>query len=153
MIRLSRLADYAVVAMTHIATRADGVHNAVDVAQGTGLPVPTVSKVLAKLCRGGLLTSQRGAKGGYTLSRPAGAISVAAIVSALDGPIGLTQCTLTEGEGCDVERVCPSRQGVHKINLAMRRALEDVSLADILPAPIVFSLAPNAPLAALQPTD
>lgn len=142
MIRLSRLADYAVVVMTHIAVVPQAVHTAIDVAAATALPVPTAAKVLAKLARGGLLASQRGAKGGYALSRPAQTISVADIVIALDGPIGLTNCTLHGADPCEVEPTCLSRLGVHKINQVMRRALEEMTLADLLPASLSF-LAPD----------
>jgi FeS assembly SUF system regulator len=137
MMRLSRLADYAVVVMTHVAQNHSKVHTAAKVASATRLPAPTVAKVLARLCREGLLVSIRGVNGGYTLERPAPAISVGAIVTALDGPVALTQC-IKPGQGrCEIETVCPSRVGLHRINMAVRKALDDVSLADIaMSAPI-----------------
>ena len=135
MMRLSRLADFAIVLMTHVAQHRDWVHKAADVAVATQLPAPTVAKVLARLCRDGLLTSIRGVNGGYTLARPAAEISVGAIVNALDGPVALTQCIKLGPGGCEVEAVCPSRIGLHRINVAVHKALDDVSLAEIaLPA-------------------
>ncbi len=128
---LSRLADYAVVLMTHIGQHPGPVHNAADVAIATAIPVPTVAKLLAKLARRGLLSSTRGVKGGYALARLASTISVGEIVAVLDGPIALTQCIKEGPGGCDLEPVCPSRVGLHRINVAVRKALDDVSLADI----------------------
>lgn len=136
MIRLSKLSDYAVLLMSRMAHAPGAVHNAVDLAQGTGVPTPTVSKLLATLTRGGLLTSARGAKGGYTLARPARDITVAAIISAIDGPIAITSCLEHPGS-CGVETLCSSRSGWATINRAISGALEGVSLAD-LAAPIQF---------------
>jgi len=129
--RLSRLADFAVVLMTHVAQHHERVHRASEAAIATQLPAPTVAKVLARLCREGLLTSIRGVKGGYRLARPATDISVGAIVNALDGPVALTQCIKLGPGGCEIEAVCPSRVGLHRINVAVHKALDDVSLADI----------------------
>ena len=135
MMRLSRLADFAVVLMTHLAQH-HGVHTASGAAVATQLPAPTVAKLMARLCREGLLTSTRGVKGGYQLARPAAEISVGAIVNALDGPVALTQCIKLGAARCEVEAVCPSRVGLHRINVAVHKALDDVSLADIAtPAP------------------
>lgn len=131
MMRLSRLADFAVVLMTHVAQHHERVHTASEAALVTQLPAPTVAKVLARLCREGLLTSIRGAKGGYQLARPAAEIPVGAIVNALDGPVALTQCIKLGAARCEVEAVCPSRVGLHRINVAVHKALNDVSLADV----------------------
>jgi FeS assembly SUF system regulator len=138
MMRLSRLADYAVVVMTHVAQNHHKIHTAAKVAAATRLPAPTVAKVLARLCREGLLASIRGVNGGYTLKRPAPTISVGAIVSALDGPVALTQC-IQPGRGrCEIETLCPSRVGLHRINMAVRKALDGVSLADITMSAAAF---------------
>ncbi len=137
MIKLSRLADYGVALMTGMAEDTDGVHNALDMSVATGLPTPTVSKVLATLARNGLLVSVRGAKGGYRLGRTPQGISVADIISAIDGPIALTQCMEHSGD-CEVESLCPSRRGWELINTTVREALEKVSLADIEDRMIMF---------------
>ncbi len=131
MMRFSRLADFAIVLMTHMAQSRVPASSAAEIAAATRLPAPTVAKVLARLCRQGLLGSARGAKGGYRLGRPAAAISVDAIVSAVDGPVALTQCIKPGTLRCEVEARCPSRAGLHAINRAVRKALEEVSLADI----------------------
>lgn len=148
--RLSRLADFAVVLMTHVAQHPEGVHTASGAAVATQLPPPAVAKVLARLCREGLLTSSRGAKGGYRLARPAAGISVGAIVNALDGPVALTQCIRMGPGGCEVEAVCPSRIGLHRINVAVHKALDDVSLADIAaPAQVLAVQARREPIRVL----
>jgi FeS assembly SUF system regulator len=139
MIKLSRLADYAVVLLTQMGSEAKGVHNALDLAACTGLPIPTVSKVLANLARKSVLASVRGAKGGYRLAAAPERITVARIIAAIDGPIALTQCVDTTTEDCTVETLCPSRAGWHKINEAVERALSEVTLADLMGTPAIFS--------------
>lgn len=118
--------------MAHVAATPSGVHNASDAAVATGLPGPTVAKIMAKLVRAGLLTSQRGAHGGYRLAGRPEDVTVAAIVTALDGPIALTQCSSTHlPSACDRENLCVSRRGINRINTAIRSALESVSLAEL----------------------
>ena len=138
---LSRLSDYAVALMTYIARHPERVHTVANVAAATRVPVPTVAKLLAKLRHNGLLASTRGVKGGYALVRPPAAISVTEIVAVLDGPIALTNCIGAGHGSCDIEEVCPSRLGLHRINLAVRKVLDDISLADIA-SPV--SAAPQA---------
>jgi len=145
MIRLSRLADYGVVLACHMAAQSDRCHNAFDLAATTGLPAPTVSKLLAALARAGILVSHRGAKGGYRLARTAEQITAADIVSAVDGPIALTVC-IEHGDGaCDVESLCPTRRGWRRINDAVRQAMESVNLAELaFSAPIGMAAATAA---------
>jgi FeS assembly SUF system regulator len=144
VIRLSRLADYGVVLMTRMAQDVQGVHTAVGLAECTGIPTPTVSKVLATLCRQGVLRSVRGAHGGYTLTCEPRQITVAKIIAAIDGPIALTQC-IEDGPGvCGVENLCLTRRGWKLINPAVSDALQRVTLADIVDAPMF----PEVPAAA-----
>jgi len=151
MIRLSRLADYGVVLACQMAGRHDRCHNAFDLAALTGLPAPTVSKLLAALARAGILASQRGAKGGYRLARAADRITAADIVSAIDGPVALTVC-IEHGDGaCDVEAMCPTRRGWQRINDAVRAALESVSLAELALAPFSETTAPPWPATGVRP--
>ncbi len=145
MIKLSRLADYAVVLLTQMGFGPKGVHNALELAEQTGLPVPTVSKVLATLARNGVIRSVRGAKGGYRLLTAPDRISVASVIAAIDGPIALTQCVDHNADHCTVETLCPSRAGWHKINEAVERALSEVSLADLIGTPaMLLDLPPPA---------
>src|SRR5512144_1045179 len=117
--RFSRLSDYAVALMTHIARHPRQVHTAANLAAAISVPVPTVAKLLAKLRRNGLLASTRGVKGGYALVRPATSISVAQIIAVLDGPIALTTCI---HGSCEIEDICPSRLGLHRVNFLIRKA-------------------------------
>ena len=129
MIRLSRMADYGVVVMTCMAWRRHGTQTAHQVAEATSLPEATVSKLLKVFARDGLLESQRGAHGGYRLVRRPEEVSVAEIVTAVEGPIALTLCVDDHPGNCDVEALCPMRGGWNQINSALREALEGVSLA------------------------
>lgn len=132
MIRLSKLTDYAIVVMSEMARRVGTVHTVAQLADRTGVPAPTVAKLMKSLTPAGLTTSHRGAAGGYALTRPATDITIADIVVALDGPIALTACVEGAGEECGVESLCPMRGGWEKINAAIRGALEQVTLADMM---------------------
>ncbi len=139
MIRLSKLADYGIVVMTHMARQPGRQHNAPEVAAQSHIPLPMVSKILKSLARAGLLQSHRGVKGGYGLARPAAAISVAAVISALDGPIALTACIEDGPGGCEIEALCPARANWQRINDAIRTALDGISMAEMAQAlPAVF---------------
>jgi FeS assembly SUF system regulator len=135
MIKLGRLTDYAVTLLTQMVSEDGQIWAASDMAGKTGLPLPTVSKVLKQLAKSDIIKAQRGAAGGYKLTRPAAAISVAAIVEAMDGPIALTECSDGGEHNCGVERICPMNGHWNKINKAVRQALATVSLADMLVPP------------------
>ncbi len=136
MIRLSRTSDYGIVLMAHLAGRTNvAPHNAREVAADAGLPLPMVSKILKALAREGLLVSHRGAKGGYSLARPPEEISAADMITALEGPIGLTECTVHPGH-CVQEPTCHVRAPWQRINAVVRQALVDVTLADLARPPM-----------------
>jgi FeS assembly SUF system regulator len=143
MLRLSRLADYGVVLMTHVAQTPGRLHNAHELAAISRLPVPTVSKILKALARADLLESHRGAKGGYSLARRPEDVSVGEIIIAVEGPISLTVCIEGEGEscGCEFESICPTRGNWQRINDAIRRALDGVTLAEMAAPPAFLSIA------------
>ncbi|MFQ5954147.1 MAG: SUF system Fe-S cluster assembly regulator [Kiloniellales bacterium] len=141
MIKLNRMTDYAVVVMAQMAMRPDEVVTAAQVARDTGVPLPSVAKLMTALARAGLAASHRGVTGGYRLDRPAEEISVAEIITALEGPIALTACVHGALDQCDVESLCPMRGHWDKINQAIRRALQDLTLADMTPD-LVFPVAP-----------
>jgi len=130
MLRVSRLTDYATVILAQMAREADTVHTASDLAERTRLGRPTVSKLLKQLVRGGLLTSYRGAHGGYMLARPAEWISAAQIIDTVEGPMAMTECSL-EDRQCELEDVCNVGHHWQRINQAIRTALEEVTLADL----------------------
>lgn len=131
MLRLNKLTDYAIVLMTYIASTPEpSLHSARELASGTQLPVATVGKVLRELLDHRLLTSHRGMKGGYTLARSADEISVAEIITALEGPVGFTECNTTPG-CCDLEPSCTVRYNSAVIGRALQEALENIRLSDL----------------------
>ncbi len=127
MLRMSKLADYGTVIMTFMARRPGEVHSAAELAGRIGVPPATASKVLKMLARDGLLVGSRGTKGGYRLGRPATEISLAQVLRAMDGPIGLTECTTLSGL-CSQESGCSVRANWQRINGIVLQALQDVSL-------------------------
>ncbi len=131
MLKLSKLADYGIVVMTYLAEGPAEVRAAVDVAGATRVAVPTVSKVLKRLSRAGLLVSIRGAKGGYRLARGPAAISIAEVIHALEGPLAMTECVSDAGS-CSQEPYCAVRGNWQRINETVQRALAEVSLADMV---------------------
>ena len=133
MLRLSKLADYAVVVLVRLAD-GDRVQTSPGIALITGLPEPTVAKVLKALATNGLVASQRGARGGYRLTRPLASMHVADVVAAIDGPVHITACVEGSPTSCDAEHVCSCRGGWDKVNEAVMQALGTISLADIAPA-------------------
>lgn len=137
MIRLNRLTDYAVVTLTQLGRSPGSTRTAAWLARETGVPLPTVSKLLKTLAQGGLVVSHRGAAGGYSLARSPAAISMAEIITVMEGPIALTACVGQEGE-CGVESLCPMRGNWDRVNTAIRGALDSVSLAEMACGPISF---------------
>jgi FeS assembly SUF system regulator len=136
MIILSKLADYGVIVATHLALTPERQENAATVAVATRLPSATVAKLLKALAHAGIVTATRGAAGGYRLTRPASAISVAEVVAAIDGDIGLTQCSVHVDE-CTHTNYCPTRPHWAAINRAVGEALSAVSLAEMV-SPFAF---------------
>jgi FeS assembly SUF system regulator len=131
MLRITKQTDYGIVLMTHFAAdEARSVHNARDLAAMTKLPLPTVSKILKAMARADLLLSHRGVKGGYSLARDPAAISVAAIIEALEGPIAITEC-LDDGAECDIEGSCPVRTNWERLNGAVRDSLDAIPLSEM----------------------
>jgi FeS assembly SUF system regulator len=133
MLRLSKLTDYAVVVLVRLS-RETGVQTSPGIAATTGIPEPTVAKVLKTLAARGLVASQRGARGGYRLLRPLAAIPVADVIAAIDGPIALTACV--EGSTVECESQCPMRGRWDPVNEAIQQALTNITLADMQEASI-----------------
>lgn len=127
MLRMSKLADYGTVVITSMARAPDRIHSAANVADQTGLALPTVSKILKILAREGLLVSVRGAKGGYLLTRAPREISIAQVIGAMEGPIGVTECSSAPGL-CLQESGCNVRANWQKINSIVLQALERITL-------------------------
>ena len=153
MFRLNRLTDYAVVVLSQMSLRGEELRSAQQISEDTAVPLPTVAKLLNLLGRAGLVVSQRGAAGGYTLSRSPEQITVAEIVQALEGPIALTACVDGATESCDVESLCPMRGNWNKVNTAIHEALTKVSLADMTVLPEPFGIPPLPGHQPRQATD
>jgi len=129
--RLSNLADYAVV-MLAAAARADGARlTATSLAEETRVPLPTAQKLVGRLAAAGLLVSARGAGGGFRLARSPAEISLADIVEAVEGPIALTSCVETGRHDCGIDHHCQVRPHWGAVNDALRGALGGVSLATL----------------------
>jgi FeS assembly SUF system regulator len=131
VLRISKLTDYGTVVLAHLAANPATVCSAADVASATHIAPPTVSKLLKSLARAGLVDSTRGANGGYRLSRSPSEISAADVIDALEGPVSITECSAGDSL-CAHEDNCSVGGSWQRINVAIRRALDDVSLNDLL---------------------
>lgn len=134
MLKVSRLTDYATLVMTCMAERPREVLRAVQLADIAHLELPTVSKLLKVLSQAGLVESFRGVNGGYRLARPAQQISLAEIVVAMEGPIGVTDCSLADRR-CDLESSCGVRGSWRQVSDVLAGALRSIRLSDMLRPP------------------
>ena len=131
MLRLSKKADYALMAMKHLAIKTESSStSAREIAEQYDIPIELMAKVLQRLARSGLLTSHQGTRGGYTLSKPTASISVADIIQAIDGPLTVTACS-TEDEQCEQFTKCNVRDPLWRIKDRILAALAQCSLAEI----------------------
>ncbi len=130
MLRLSKLTDYAVVVLTQLAEGQD-LQTSPAIAASTGIPEPTVAKVLKTLAAAGLVASSRGARGGYRLLKPPSRIPVADVIRAMDGPIALTACVDGSVIECGSRGMCPMHGRWDPVNAAITAALTAISLADM----------------------
>ncbi len=134
MLRLSRLTDYATVILSYMAENTANTLTAQEIGEATGINLPTVSKILKRLVKARVLTSLRGAKGGYSLARAPEKITVAAVINALEGPIALTECTSSK-TSCEQAKGCHIQGRWNLINQRIFNALESVTLADMIMPP------------------
>ena len=130
MLRISKLTDYATVILATLARDTTPRRTASEVARSCNIATPTASKLLKQLQRAGLVESTRGLHGGYRLARPARQISAAAILSALEGPLALTECS-THDSHCDLQANCSVGGNWQRINQAIHQSLEEISLAEL----------------------
>jgi FeS assembly SUF system regulator len=131
MLRISRLTDYATVILAALAQAPGRLQTAACLAEQTKLALPTVSKLLKQLQRTGLVTSTRGLHGGYQLARPAAEISAGDILDALEGPFAITDCASGHHGHCELEKSCRVSHAWQRLNLTIRRSLNEVSLAQL----------------------
>lgn len=149
MLRMSKLTDYGLVLLTHMAQEGEpAVRTAQDLAARSRVPLPTASKLLKELSKAGIVVSLRGRHGGYRLARAPHQISVAAVVEALEGPVALTECSSMAG-GCSLEPVCVARGHWGPISQAIHRTLQRLPLTAIGPRPVRLRrpAAPSSPTA------
>jgi len=131
MLRVSKLTDYGSVVLSHMARRPDETLSAAGIAEVVSLPGATVGKLLKSFAKSGLVASSRGKQGGYRLARKPRDISLVDIISALEGPIALTECSV-ERDICQLENQCEIREHWQGINRVIYRSLEQVSLEELL---------------------
>ena len=145
MLRLSKKADYALIAMKHLALRGDtGSSSAREIAELYAIPIELMAKVLQRLVRTGLLTSQQGTRGGYALSRPSGTITVADVIQAIDGPVTVTACSTDDDGQCEQFAKCNVRDPLWKVKQRILSALGECTVADLaadVPPPAVAKAA------------
>jgi len=135
MLKLNRIVDYGILVLTEIARRNACV-STTELAAVFGISATIVAKVLKKLARAGLVTSERGSRGGYRLAQPAGEVTLRAIVTALEGPISLTFCSSGTASGrCRTRPLCVATDSMRRLNHLVNGAFEAVSLEDIVHAP------------------
>jgi FeS assembly SUF system regulator len=134
MLRVTKLTDYATVVLTVLAARPGDVLSATELAEQAGLEIPTVAKLLKPLAQAGLVAAFRGSNGGYRLARAATDISLVQIVEAMEGPLGMTECSLHDG-ACGIESSCGVRANWRRINDVVADALREVTLAQMLAPP------------------
>jgi FeS assembly SUF system regulator len=149
MLRISKLTDYATVILARLAAEPDRRFTAAQIATATRLAAPTVSKLLKQLHRRGLVLSTRGLHGGYLLARPASEINAAQILDALEGPVAITECA-SSASHCCIESTCLVSKAWQRVNLAVRRSLQEITLLELAG----LTLRPPAaerPLAPLSP--
>jgi FeS assembly SUF system regulator len=132
MIRLGKLTDYGLLLMGEIARTPQELHTARDLAAKCNLPLPTVSKVLKTLLQSRLLVSHRGTRGGYSLVREPRSIAITEIISSLEGPLALTECSSDVSGLCDLEPSCPMKDNQRIINQVIHGALAKVMLSDLI---------------------
>ena len=143
MLRISKLTDYGTVILALLASQPDRQLAAAEVAERTRIALPTVSKVLKTLQRSGLVMSTRGSHGGYQLAKPASDITAVHVLDALEGPFAITECS-GEHSSCGLESDCRVGHVWQRVNSAIRRALADVTLAQL--AGVERSVATTVPL-------
>ncbi len=154
MLRMSKLTDYGLVLLTHMARASPAQRSAQELSTASRVPMPTVSKILKELSKAGLVLSQRGRNGGYSLSRPPDQISVAAVVEALEGPVELTECSSGAESGCSLQADCVAKGHWGPISRAIQRTLERLPLTALGPPvpPLARLASPSHPAARPETT-
>src|SRR5262250_3212730 len=130
MLKLTKKADYGLMAMKHLAERSPQSFSAKDVAEAYGIPPEALAKILQRLVKAGLLHSQHGINGGYTLARDAHEISAYEVIRAIDGPLFITACITVRGE-CHQTQRCTIREPLRKVNESIEEVLRRIKIAEM----------------------
>jgi FeS assembly SUF system regulator len=144
MIKLSRMADYAILLVSRMATNPKRLYRAQELANFTSLSITTVNKILSKLTRSKITESVRGAAGGYRLSLEAKKISVRVIIDIIDGKVALTACAENSDEYCNLLDFCPTQKNWQIINNAVCDALDSVNIEDMINPEKFFDISKNS---------
>ena len=162
MLKLTKKADYGLIALRHLTLAAaaaanprDGSVSAKDIADTYNIPLPLLAKVLQKLARGGMLISEQGTNGGYRLAKSADRISALDVIRTIDGPIILTKC-FTDHPGCDQTPLCPVREPLRKVHEGILGLLSNITLSDLasddMPVPAIRPVLANIQLTSIPGT-
>ena len=149
MLKLTKKADYGLIALRHLAAAYGAAHaaSAKDIADAYRIPLPLLSKILQQLARNGLLASEQGTRGGYRLARDPREISALEVIRSIDGPIILTHC-FTEHAECDQSDLCPVREPLRKVHEGILKLLSSISIWDMSQDEMGV---PSVPLSSIQP--
>ncbi|CAG4882467.1 Iron-sulfur cluster regulator IscR [Georgfuchsia toluolica] len=134
MLRLSKLTDYSTVILSYMAKKPEDIYSVARMAAALGIAAPSASKILKILARRGLVQSRRGTNGGYLLARPPEQISIAEVIDAMEGPLGVTECVVGK-DLCAREAGCSIRNNWRQLNNVIRQTLDGVTLADMNRSP------------------
>ncbi len=134
MLRLTKKADYGLMALKYLAEQTDGsAHSAKDIAEAYHIPPQLLAKILQTLAKAGLLVSHAGTNGGYALSRPATEITAFEVIRAIDGPLFITSCITIHG-ACDLAGTCTIKEPLRKVNDSIKDLLSGIHIADLIEA-------------------
>jgi len=146
MLKLTKKADYALMAMKHLAENTDrGARSAKDMADAYGIPPEALAKILQRLAKAGLLHSQHGTNGGYTLARAAHTISAFEVIQAIDGPLFITSCVTVRGE-CGQSNRCNIREPLRKVNESIEAVLKRIKVSHMREEPEEAASEPSKPV-------
>lgn len=137
MLRLSKKIDYGLMAIRHIAYRENdkAIVNTKRIAEEYSIPVELLAKILQKMAKGGIITSQNGPKGGYVLARAPRDITVGEVVKAIEGPVELVDCYKADETGCEQIGKCSVRKPIRKIQDSIARLLDSITIEEIARLP------------------
>lgn len=146
MLKLTKKADYALMAMKHLAENTErGARSAKDMADAYGIPPEALAKILQRLAKAGLLHSQHGTNGGYTLARAAHTISAFEVIQAIDGPLFITSCVTVRGE-CGQSNRCNIREPLRKVNESIEAVLKRIKVSHMREEPELAASEPSKPV-------